>query len=113
MCTADVVFYPFETIIQRLHLQGTRTIIDNLDTGSSVTALGTGYSGAADCYQTILSSEGPFGFYKGFGALMMQFAVHILVLKATKWVLTEIGPMLKPKPTITKPPAPPSYYNEI
>ncbi|OXU29316.1 hypothetical protein TSAR_014725 [Trichomalopsis sarcophagae] len=112
MCTADIIFYPFETVIQRLHLQGTRTIIDNLDTGRSVTALLTDYSGAVDCYRNIISTEGPLGLYKGFGALMMQFAVHVLVLKTTKWILTEIGTMLKPKPKLTKPP-PPSYYNEI
>lgn len=111
MCTADIVFYPFETVIQRLHLQGTRTIIDNLDSGCSVTALVTDYSGAVDCYRTIVSTEGPLGLYKGFGALMMQFAVHVLVLKTTKWFLTEIGTMLKPKPKLTKPS--PSYYNEI
>ena len=111
MCAADVIFYPFETVIQRLHLQGTRTIIDNLDTGRSVTALLTDYSGAVDCYRTIISTEGPLGLYKGFGALIMQFAVHILVLKTTKWILTEIGTMLKPKPKLSKPPT--SYYNEI
>lgn len=112
MCAADIIFYPFETVIQRLHLQGTRTIIDNLDTGRSVTALLTDYSGAVDCYHTIVQTEGILGLYKGFGALMMQFAVHVLVLKTTKWVLTEIGTMLKPKPKPTKPP-PTSYYNEI
>ncbi|KAL7305454.1 hypothetical protein TKK_0002195 [Trichogramma kaykai] len=114
MFTADIVFYPVETVIQRLHLQGTRTIVDNLDTGCSVIALGTAYSGAVDCYKSILSTEGPFGFYKGFGALIMQFAVHIMVLKATKWVLTELGPILRPapKPKSVKQPPPP-YYNEI
>ena len=98
MCAADIVFYPFETVVHRLHLQGTRTIIDNLDTGRSVTPLLTGYSGAIDCYRTIISTEGPMGLYKGFGALILQFAVHVLLLKATKWILTEVGSVLKPKP---------------
>ncbi|XP_043277147.1 solute carrier family 25 member 46-like [Venturia canescens] len=98
ICAADVVFYPLETVVHRLHLQGTRTIIDNLDTGRSVTPLLTGYSGAVDCYRTIISTEGPLGLYKGFGALVLQFAVHILVLKATKWILTEVGSVLKSKP---------------
>ncbi|XP_014217418.1 solute carrier family 25 member 46-like [Copidosoma floridanum] len=109
MFTAEVIFYPFETVIQRLHLQGTRTIIDNLDTGRSVTALLTDYSGAADCYRNIISTEGPLGLYKGFGALIMQFAVHVLVLKSTKWILTEVGTFLRPKQKIPKS-APPSYY---
>jgi solute carrier family 25, member 46 len=30
---SEVLFYPFETILHRIQLQGTRTIIDNLDTG--------------------------------------------------------------------------------
>lgn len=110
MCTADIVFYPFETVIHRLHLQGTRTIIDNLDTGRSVTPLLTGYSGAVDCYRSIISSEGPLGLYKGFGALILQFAVHVLVLRATKWILTEVGTMLRPKPKAIKL-SPQNYYN--
>lgn len=111
-CAADVVFYPLETVIHRLHLQGTRTIIDNLDTGRSVTPLLTGYSSATDCYRTIISIEGPLGLYKGFGALILQFAVHFMVLRATKWLLTELGTMLMPKPKpIIKPQKSP--YNEI
>lgn len=112
MCAADIVFYPLETVIHRLHLQGTRTIIDNLDTGRSVTPLLTGYSSAVDCYRTIISTEGPFGLYKGFGALVLQFAVHFMVLRATKWVLTELGTILMPKPKPIKPQKPP-YYDEI
>ncbi|XP_011871367.1 PREDICTED: solute carrier family 25 member 46-like [Vollenhovia emeryi] len=112
VCAADIVFYPFETVIHRLHLQGTRTIIDNLDTGKSVTPLLTGYSSAVDCYRTIISTEGPLGLYKGFGALVLQFAVHFMVLRATKWLLTELGAMLMPKPKPTKPQRSP-YYDEI
>lgn len=112
ICAADIVFYPLETVIHRLHLQGTRTIIDNLDTGRSVTPLLTGYSGALDCYRTIISTEGPLGLYKGFGALILQFAVHFMVLRATKWLLTELGAMLMPKPKPIKPQKP-SYYDEI
>ncbi|KAF7407486.1 hypothetical protein HZH66_002023 [Vespula vulgaris] len=98
MCTADVLFYPLETVIHRLHLQGTRTIIDDLDTGRSVTPLLTGYSGATDCYRTIISTEGPLGLYKGFGALILQFGVYVFVLRATKWILTELVTKLRPKP---------------
>ncbi|KZC14327.1 PREDICTED: solute carrier family 25 member 46-like [Dufourea novaeangliae] len=88
---ADVLFYPWETVIHRLHLQGTRTIIDNLDTGCSVKPLLTGYSGAGDCYSTIISTEGPLGLYKGFGALLLQFAVDVVIVRAMKWILTELG----------------------
>ncbi|XP_078052559.1 mitochondrial outer membrane protein SLC25A46 [Augochlora pura] len=85
---ADVLFYPWETVIHRLHLQGTRTIIDNLDTGRSVTPLLTGYSGALDCYRTIISTEGPLGLYKGFGALLLQSAVHLIIVRSVSWILT-------------------------
>lgn len=111
MCAADIVFYPLETVIHRLHLQGTRTIIDNLDTGRSVTPLLTGYSGAIDCYRTIVSTEGPMGLYKGFGSLILQFAAHVLVIRATKWILTELTGVMRPK---AKPKSPPhSYFSGI
>ena len=35
LITSEILFYPFETILHRIQLQGTRTIIDNLDTGDS------------------------------------------------------------------------------
>ena len=40
---ADVILFPAETILHRLHLQGSRTIIDNLDTGREVLPVTTGY----------------------------------------------------------------------
>lgn len=112
MCTADVLFYPLETVIHRLHLQGTRTIIDNLDTGRSVTPLLTGYSGAADCYRTIISTEGPLGLYKGFGALMLQFGVYVFVIRATKWILTEVLTKLRQKPKSKSFKSPQNLYYE-
>lgn len=112
VCAADILFYPLETVIHRLHLQGTRTIIDNLDTGRSVTPLLTGYSSASDCYHTIISTEGPLGLYKGFGALILQFAVHVVVLRTTKWLLTELSTILVSKPKTIKQQKP-SYYEEI
>lgn len=78
----------------RLHLQGTRTIIDNLDTGYEVTPILTSYSGIGDCYRTTLQQEGVPGFYKGFGALVLQFAAHVAVIKIAKVMLTELGRLL-------------------
>ncbi|XP_076231157.1 mitochondrial outer membrane protein SLC25A46 [Calliopsis andreniformis] len=94
---AEVLFYPWETVIHRLHLQGTRTIIDNLDTGHSVTPLLTGYSGAKDCYDTIVSTEGILGLYKGFGALVLQFTVDVVIIKMIKWIIAELSTVLRPK----------------
>jgi len=76
-------------------LQGTRTIIDNLDSGYEVVPILTNYEGARDCYVTTLQQEGVTGLYKGFGALILQFAAHVAVVKLTKIVLTEISSMLR------------------
>ena len=48
---ADVLLYPLETVLHRLHLQGTRSIIDNLDSGIEVTPILTRYEGVADCFR--------------------------------------------------------------
>ncbi|XP_044256364.1 solute carrier family 25 member 46-like [Tribolium madens] len=95
---SDVAFYPCETIIHRLYLQGTRTIVDNLDSGRSVLPILTNFAGAMDCYESCLASEGTLGLYKGFGALIMQYAVHIALIQFSRFLLTELGSLLhKPK----------------
>lgn len=106
----DVLFYPFETILHRLHLQGTRTIVDNLDTGRSVLPILTNYHGPVDCYESCLRNEGVFGLYKGFGALIFQYAAHIAVIRITRFILTEVTTLMhKPQkplqpPTTSSPP---------
>ncbi|OAD60346.1 Solute carrier family 25 member 46 [Eufriesea mexicana] len=109
---AEVLFYPWETVLHRLHLQGTRTIIDNLDTGRSVTPILTGYSSASDCYSTIISTEGPLGLYKGFGALILEFTLNVAIVRIAKWILIEVQTMLQPKPKSRQNP-PNWYYEEI
>ncbi|XP_043658457.1 solute carrier family 25 member 46 [Drosophila teissieri] len=88
--TTEVIFFPFETILHRLQLQGTRTIIDNLDNGYDVVPILTNYQGVVDCYQTTIVSEGVSGLYKGFGAMILQFAAHVAVIKLAKWVVNQI-----------------------
>ena len=66
--------------------QGTRTIIDNTDTGIEVVPIMTRYEGVMDCYSTVLSEEGWAGLYKGFGALVLQYGLHIAILKLTRSV---------------------------
>lgn len=65
LMTTEILFFPFETILHRLQLQGTRTIIDNLDTGYSVVPILTSYEGAVDCCRSTIASEGVPGLYKG------------------------------------------------
>ncbi|XP_046966614.1 mitochondrial outer membrane protein SLC25A46 [Vanessa cardui] len=99
--TMEILFYPVETIIHRLHIQGTRTIIDNLDTGTSVTPILTGYQGFMDCYNTTIAKEGLGGLYKGFGALVLQLAAHLAIIKLTTLVVSEMSNLLKPASTPT------------
>lgn len=97
--TTEVIFYPFETIIHRIQLQGTRTIIDNLDNGYAVVPILTNYQGAIDCYRTTLTTEGFAGLYKGFGAIVLQFAAHIAVIRLTKWIVTQITELMCSRPS--------------
>lgn len=99
LMTTEVLFYPFETILHRIQLQGTRTIIDNLDSGYSVVPILTSYEGALDCYRTTVATEGICGLYKGFGAMVLQFAAHVAVIKITKWVVTQITEVYSSKPS--------------
>ncbi|XP_017066790.1 solute carrier family 25 member 46 [Drosophila eugracilis] len=96
--TTEVIFFPFETILHRLQLQGTRTIIDNLDNGYDVVPILTNYQGVVDCYQTTIVSEGICGLYKGFGAMILQFAAHIAVIKLAKWVVNRIAEVKSNRP---------------
>jgi len=47
-----------------------------------------------DCYRTTLDQEGVPGLYKGFGALVLQFAAHIAVIKVVRVLLIEVGNLL-------------------
>ncbi|XP_033242995.1 solute carrier family 25 member 46 isoform X2 [Drosophila miranda] len=105
--TTELIFFPFETILHRLQLQGTRTIIDNLDNGYAVVPILTNYQGAVDCYRTTIISEGFAGLYKGFGAMILQFSVHIAVIKMAQWIVTKITEVISNRP----PPCIVQYYN--
>uniref|UniRef100_A0A8C6K7T8 Solute carrier family 25 member 46 n=2 Tax=Nothobranchius furzeri TaxID=105023 RepID=A0A8C6K7T8_NOTFU len=92
---ADVVLFPLETALHRLSLQGTRTIIDATDgilaTGGGnspmVLPVNTQYDGLSDCLSAIRRKEGGAGFYRGFGALVMQYALHGVLLAAARSLL--------------------------
>ncbi len=87
---ADVTLYPIETTLARLHIQGTRTIIDNIDYGYSVVPISTRYEGFSDCFRGIIKEEGTMGLYKGFGALILQYAIHAAILKLTHVIYTRL-----------------------
>uniref|UniRef100_A0A6I8NEL3 Mitochondrial outer membrane protein SLC25A46 n=1 Tax=Ornithorhynchus anatinus TaxID=9258 RepID=A0A6I8NEL3_ORNAN len=87
---SDVLLYPLETVLHRLHIQGTRTIIDNTDLGYEVLPINTQYEGMRDCINTIKQEEGMFGFYKGFGAIVIQYTLHAAVLQITKIIYSTL-----------------------
>ncbi|XP_073405724.1 mitochondrial outer membrane protein SLC25A46 isoform X1 [Dendrobates tinctorius] len=87
---ADIALFPLETVMHRLHIQGTRTIIDNTDLGYEVLPINTQYEGMRDCINTIKREEGLLGFYKGFGAVMVQYTLHATVLQITKIIYSSL-----------------------
>lgn len=87
---SDVILYPLETVLHRLHIQGTRTIIDNTDLGYEVLPINTQYEGMRDCINTIKQEEGVFGFYKGFGAVIIQYTLHATILQITKMIYSTL-----------------------
>lgn len=74
---SKLVLYPYETVMNRLFVQGTRTIIDNLESSTpGCIPVNTRYLGFFDCSRTIFETEGRFGrgFFKGFGFFLLKFA---------------------------------------
>lgn len=79
----DIITYPFQNILYRLFLQGTRTLIDDVGGLISVVPLISNYDSAADCYNSILMKEGTAGLFKGFGALILQYSIQATILQMT------------------------------
>ena len=87
-----------------LLFQGTRTIIDNTDSGLGVVPINTRYDGFIDCFTSILKEEGLQGLYRGMGALMLQYAIHALILRMAKLLFEKLSQELSrnKKPTTKK-----------
>ena len=83
-----------ETVLHRMHIQGCRTIVDNLDTGREVVPIITRYEGFFDCLSTITQEEGTRGLFKGFGALAMQYTATFALIKLSSFVVREIAKVL-------------------
>uniref|UniRef100_A0A2P2I4F8 Solute carrier family 25 member 46-like n=1 Tax=Hirondellea gigas TaxID=1518452 RepID=A0A2P2I4F8_9CRUS len=113
---ADVILYPLETVVHRLQLQGTRTIIDSLDAGYEVKPILTRYEGFWDCLTTTIQEEGALGLMKGFGAVCLQYAAYGLLLKFAHVIVREVtsalsGPTAAPRnQTVATPLAPSPPY---
>lgn len=87
---ADVAWFPLETLLHRLAVQGTRTLVDNTDTGLEVAPVAHAYDGLLDALRSVLRDETMAGLYKGFGALILQFGLHLLVLRLTKFAFEQL-----------------------
>jgi len=85
-----LALYPIETILNRLIVQGTRTIIDNTDTGFGVIPVNTRYDGFLDCAQMISETEGVFGFYKGVGNIFFECCLQYAIFKIVKLITYRI-----------------------
>ncbi|KAK6174511.1 hypothetical protein SNE40_017774 [Patella caerulea] len=101
---ADVTLYPIETVLNRLYVQGTRTIIDNMDTGCGVIPINTGYEGFIDCFRSIILEEGLPGLYRGFGALVLQYAIHAAILRTARFLFVKLTEQYRPQ--LPPPPSP-------
>ena len=106
---ADTLLYPLETVLHRLFLQGTRTIIDNTDAGLGVLPIITRYEGVMDCFRSIVVDEGVAGLFKGFGALVLQYTLHAAILKMTR-VLFDFVSQNDVSPALLAPGTSPSRY---
>ncbi|KAJ1374121.1 hypothetical protein KIN20_036728 [Parelaphostrongylus tenuis] len=80
----DLILFPIETIMHRMYIQGTRTLIDNLDTGLSAIAITAKYGGFADCFRSVLQNEGFWALYSGVGALALEYLLHSLLHQAVR-----------------------------
>lgn len=88
--TSTLALYPIETILNRLMVQGTRTIIDNTDTGYGVVPINTRYDGFFDCARSIHETEGFLGYYKGFGTLIIEMLIAYAIINFGKTVALRI-----------------------
>lgn len=86
---ADVALLPMETVLNCLYIQGTRTIIDNVDETTVVLPVLTNFDGFSDCYKSILKFEGNIGLYKGLGAVILQYSIHYLSFRILYYLLKE------------------------
>lgn len=90
---ADLVCYPLETILHRLYIQGTRTLIDNLDNGVSAISITAKYQSFVHCFQSIINKEGFSTLFTGIGAIVLQYSLQFCVLNIVRAVFSHRSSM--------------------
>lgn len=106
---ADIICYPMETVIHRLYIQGTRTLIDNLDNGVSAISITAKYAGFYDCLRSTVKREGLCALYSGLGALALQYVLHFSFLRLVRWLFeygTRTMAAQQQNPLLVGPPLP-------
>lgn len=74
--TVDLMLYPLETLVARLHCQGLPVLVENVETGTGVQYVTSFHRGLFDCGLGVWEAEGLAGFYKGLSALFLKYALH-------------------------------------
>lgn len=113
---ADIICYPMETVMHRLYIQGTRTLIDNLDNGVSAISITAKYAGFYDCLRSIVQREGFCALYSGIGALTLQYLLHFSFLRFVRWLFeygtrTMSAQLQNPPPVVSPPTPAPSIFS--
>ncbi|KAF8368201.1 slc-25A46, partial [Pristionchus pacificus] len=75
----DLILFPIETVMHRLYVQGTRTLIDNMDTGIMTISMKIKYDGFFHCLKSIIQTEGCWALYAGVGAVMLEYGLQSLL----------------------------------
>ena len=65
-----------------------------------VTPILSRYEGVADCFNTILMEEGVSGLFKGFGAMLLQYTVHFLIIKFSSKIISQVASVFSSPPTL-------------
>ena len=73
---SETVLYPLETVVARMTCQGMPVLVDNIQTGLDISFVTTFYRGFTDCVVVIWESEGVFGFFRGYSALLLRYLLH-------------------------------------
>lgn len=88
---SSVLLYPVQTVLHRLIVQGTQTVIDNTETGLGCVPVHTLYRGFVDCWQSTIQEEGWNGLYKGFSSLLLQLVLGVAILQVAKIFFTQFA----------------------
>lgn len=88
---ADLSLLPLELIMNRLHLQGTRAIVDNVLDAQSVIPYQASYNNVQQCVEALVDSEGVPSFWKGCSALLLQYSTRFAVVHTVRILLKYIN----------------------